>query len=316
MLIVIICALFVVYVYLKMKTRSVNLESKLVVITGGSSGIGKSLAIECVKCKANIVLIARNEEKLTKVADEVRKMCPTPKQIVASFIADVSDYEKIHNIIKVIEYDLGPIHMLITCAGLAVSDYLENVKQIECEQMINTNIYGTIYPVQAIVPFFKQRKSGSLVLVSSIAGIFGISGFSVYSATKFAVRGFAESLHMELKRFNISVTVSLPPDTNTPGFVEENYKKPLETKLISDNGGLYEPEVVAKKILSDVDSKKFFSTVNFQSYLIRCLSIGFAPMDSFFNLICEIFLLGFLRIVSVIILQHFYKTIRSVQNTK
>ena len=74
----------------------------------------------------------------------------------------------------------------------------------------------------------------------------GLFGYTAYAASKFAIRGFAEALEMELKPYNITVTVSFPPDTDTPGFKEEEKGKPKETKLISAAAGLFKPDVVAK----------------------------------------------------------------------
>lgn len=88
-------------------------------------------------------------------------------------------------------------------------------------------------------------------MTASQAALAGIYGFSIYSATKFALRGLAETVSMELKPYNVSVTLALPPDTDTPGFERENVGKPIETMLISESGGLYRPDVVAKKILDD-----------------------------------------------------------------
>ena len=206
--------------------------------------------------------------------------------------------------------------MIVTCAGLAISAKLEDLTEADCKQMVSTNIYGTMYPVQAVVPLLKSRNSGHIVIMSSIAGVFGIFGFSVYSATKFAVRGFAEALHMELKNFNIGVTISLPPDTNTPGFEAENLKKPLETKLISENGGLYDPKIVANKVLNDALTNRYFSTVDIQSYFIKCLAVGFSPIDSLGNFILEVCILGFLRVIAALFLQYFYYLIRNVQKSK
>lgn len=79
----------------------------------------------------------------------------------------------------------------------------------------------------------------------------GIFGYSAYCSTKFALRGLAESIAMELRPYNISVTLALPPDTDTPGFAVEELSKPLETRLISQTSGLVRPEVVADKLFRD-----------------------------------------------------------------
>lgn len=92
----------------------------------------------------------------------------------------------------------------------------------------------------------KSSDSGIIVFVSSQAGLIGLYGYTAYTASKYAVRGFAEALQMEVKPFGISVTVNYPPDTDTPGFAEEEKGKPEETSLISETAGLFKPEKVAK----------------------------------------------------------------------
>ena len=84
----------------------------------------------------------------------------------------------------------------------------------------------------------RQLGSGRIVLVSSQAGQIGVYGYTSYCATKFALKGLAESLQMELARDNIYVTVAYPPDTDTPGLAEENKTKPIETQLINETSGV------------------------------------------------------------------------------
>lgn len=90
----------------------------------------------------------------------------------------------------------------------------------------------------------KLNGGGRVVFVSSQAGQIGVFGFSAYSPSKFALTGLAQVLRMELKPHGIFVSVAYPPDTNTPGFEEENKSKPEETRLISETAGLFEPEQV------------------------------------------------------------------------
>lgn len=90
---------------------------------------------------------------------------------------------------------------------------------------MRVNYIGGVYCTRAVVKSMKERKFGRILFVSSQAGQIGIFGYSGYSASKFALRGFVEALQMELKPFNIFVTLSFPPDTDTPGFKEENLTK-------------------------------------------------------------------------------------------
>lgn len=98
----------------------------------------------------------------------------------------------------------------------------------------------------------KKRRFGRIVFVSSQAGQIGIFGYSAYSATKFALRGLAESLQMELKPYNIYVTLSFPADTETPGFKEELKDKCEECRLISESSGLYSSNEVASGMIKSI----------------------------------------------------------------
>ncbi len=113
------------------------------------------------------------------------------------------------------------------------------------------NYLGTAYAIRTVLPSMKSRRKGRIVCVSSVGGLIGLYGYTAYGASKFAVRGFAEALQMEVKPYGITVTVAFPPDTDTPCFVEENKIKPQETKLISESSGVFSPSKVADDILRD-----------------------------------------------------------------
>lgn len=98
---------------------------------------------------------------------------------------------------------------------------------------------------------FKDCKEFHLIINRLYIYFSGIFGYSAYASTKFALRGLAETLAMEVAPYNISVTLNLPPDTDTPGFAVEELTKPLETKLISEGGGPMAPEIVAEQLMLD-----------------------------------------------------------------
>ena len=137
---------------------------------------------------------------------------------------------------------------------------------------MQVNYIGAVQMTQCVVKGMKSRNEGKILFISSDAGLCGVFGFTSYSATKFALRGLAEALAMEvlniifsirwynigkkifiwqLKPYNVTVTVSCPPDTETPGFVDENKDKPDETRLISETAGLCSAESVANSSLLD-----------------------------------------------------------------
>ena len=117
---------------------------------------------------------------------------------------------------------------------------------------MRVNYIGGVYCSKSVVESMKSRKFGRILFVSSQAGQLGIYGYTAYSATKFALRGLAEALQMELKPFNVYISVSYPPDTDTPGFNEELKDKCEETCLISESSGLFKSKDVALDILQTV----------------------------------------------------------------
>ncbi|RXM93783.1 3-ketodihydrosphingosine reductase [Acipenser ruthenus] len=173
-------------------------------VTGGSSGIGKCIAIECYKQGAFITLVARDESKLLQAKKEIEKHANNDKQA---------------------QEKLGPVDMLVNCAGITVAAKFEEVK-VDCfKRLMEVNYLGSVYPTRAVIPTMKERRMGRIVFVSSQAGQLGLFGYTAYSPSKFALRGLAESLQMEIKPYNIYVTVAYPPDTDTPGLAEENKTK-------------------------------------------------------------------------------------------
>ena len=99
--------------------------------------------------------------------------------------------------------------------------------------MMRINYLGSVFCTKSVIDSMKSRKFGRIVFVSSQAGQIGIFGYSAYSATKFALRGFAEALQMEVKPYGVYVTVAYPPDTDTPGLKEENLVKVMIADVLT-----------------------------------------------------------------------------------
>lgn len=310
------CILLAVIVYLRPLPKK-SIDGKHVVVIGGSSGIGKSVAILAAKKGANVTIIARNEEKLNEAQKEIESNCKCRKeQIISKISVDICNYEYLEKKFSEIEIIVGPIFMMINCAGMAICGEVEKFTLEEIKQLVDINFLGSLYTVKAIVPKFKERKEGIIVLTGSQVTLMGMYGYSVYSSCKFALRGLAESLYMEVKPHNISVTLALPPDTDTPGFANENKSKPAETKLISDTAGLATPEDVAKKLLNDALTGKFFSYVGFESYMVTTLCTGMSPFSRFIDVLLEATVLGLLRIISAFYILSFNNIVKKCHESK
>ncbi|KPP67174.1 3-ketodihydrosphingosine reductase-like, partial [Scleropages formosus] len=258
-------------------------------VTGGSSGIGKCIAMECYKQGAFITLVARDESKLVQAKKEVEKCAINDKQVVLCISVDVSkDYGQVESVIKQAQEKLGPVDMLVNCAGTSLSGKFEEM-EVDC---------------------FKERRMGRIMFVSSQAGQIGLFGYTAYSPSKFALRGLAESLQMEMKPYNIYVTVAYPPDTDTPGFAEENKSKPLETRLISETSGMCQPEQVAKIVVKDAVQGNFNSSVGPDGYMLSALTCGMSPVTSITEGLQQILTMSLFRTIALFYLGSFDSIIR------
>ncbi|XP_075389192.1 3-ketodihydrosphingosine reductase isoform X2 [Tenrec ecaudatus] len=281
-----------------------------VVVTGGSSGIGKSIAIECYKQGAFITLVARNEDKLLQAKKEIEKHSINDKQVVLCISVDVSqDYNQVENVIKQAQEKLGPVDMLVNCAGIAMAGKFEEVEVSAFERLMSVNYLGSVYPSRAVIATMKERCVGRIVFVSSQAGQLGLFGYTAYSPSKFALRGLAEALQMEVKPYNVYVTVAYPPDTDTPGFMEENKTKPLETKLISGTSSVCSPEQVAKQIVKDAMGN-FNSSIGSDGYMLSLLTCGMSPVTSITEGLQQVVTMGLFRTIALFYLGSFDSIVR------
>ncbi|XP_006141897.1 3-ketodihydrosphingosine reductase isoform X2 [Tupaia chinensis] len=282
-----------------------------VVVTGGSSGIGKCVAIECYKQGAFITLVARNEDKLLQAKKEIEKYAINDKQVVLCISVDVSqDYNQVENVIKQAQEKLGPVDMLVNCAGMSVPGKFEELEVSTFEKLMSINYLGSVYPSRAVITTMKERRVGRIVFVSSQAGQLGLFGFTAYSPSKFAIRGLAEALQMEVKPYNVYVTVAYPPDTDTPGFAEENKMKPLETRLISETTSVCKPEQVAKQIVKDAIQGNFNSSIGSDGYMLSALTCGMAPVTSITEGLQQVVTMGLFRTIALFYLGSFDSIVR------
>jgi 3-dehydrosphinganine reductase len=215
--VVFLIALFMIYLrWDPLKGPShLDLAGKHVVITGGSSGIGKALAILCVKQKALVTIIARNQNKLDEAVEEITGKVPNCK--VQAKSADVTNFDNLSQAINEASRHFSrPVDVLVCSAGATNPLRFEDLSVSDFENVMNVNFLGIVNSVKVVLPGMKQRKFGRIVFISSQVGQLGMFGYTAYSASKFAVRGFAESLYPEVKPHGIFISISYPPDTDTP----------------------------------------------------------------------------------------------------
>ncbi|XP_064599033.1 3-ketodihydrosphingosine reductase-like isoform X2 [Liolophura sinensis] len=313
--------LFIIVLYVLsplIAPKPFKLEGSHVMVTGGSSGIGQAIAVEAVKAGANVSLLARNQAKLTAAKADVEKYVKNKDtQKVQCISVDLSrDFSEVERTVKEAEQNLGPVQMLINCVGTSISGVFEEIPLTEFKRMLDINYMGSVHATRAVVPSMKSQQHGRIVFVSSQAGQLGLFGYTAYSASKFALRGLAEALHMELKPHNIYVSLAFPPDTDTPGFAEEQISKPEETRLISETAGLFKPDVVARSILSDALLGRFLCYIGVDGYMLTSLTCGMSPVISITEATQQVVTMGLFRIISLFYLDSFDRVVRKCKEKR
>ncbi|MDQ0879068.1 SDR family oxidoreductase [Peribacillus sp. V2I11] len=181
-----------------------NIQNKVVVITGASSGIGESTAKELASKGAKLVLAARREDRLKKLHDEIQ----TSGGQAIYKVTDVTSREQMEELAAFALKEFGKIDVLVNNAGIMPQAFLAETKVDEWDKMIDVNIKGVLYAIASIVPSMRERKSGHVINLSSVAGHNIYPGGTVYCGTKYAVRTISEGLRQEeaMSGTNIRVT--------------------------------------------------------------------------------------------------------------
>ena len=224
---------------------------------------------------AKITIFARDKHKLARAAKEISAQRASAEQTVAWMQLDVADRSAVEAVLNTSIMRHGIPDILVNCAGRAYPHYFEDISFDQFDETMQINFYGMWHTTKKLVPLMKKR-GGYIVNVSSIAGLMGVFGLTDYSASKFAIVGFSEALRSELKPFGIMVSVLCPPDTNTPALDVENKTKPTETRAISENAGLMQPEDVAKALVKGMRKEQPVIIPGFEGK-ITCLAKRWAP---------------------------------------
>ncbi len=252
--------------------------NKTAYITGGSSGIGLSAALELSKAGANVIIFARQKPRLKEAILAVQAVQSVVGQKFSWYRMDVADPSAVKKTIAKAVKEFGPPDLLINCAGRALPGEFEEITAARLDETMKINLYGIWHTVSAILPHIK-KNGGHIVNVSSVTGFLGIYGYTDYSASKFAVLGLSEAMRSEFRKYKISVSVLCPPDTDTPGFATENLTKPEATRVLSGNAKLMSPESVAralikgirknrKMIIAGADTKFIYYAKRFAPWLV------------------------------------------------
>ena len=250
------------------------MKNKVVIVTGASSGIGKACAQEFCKQGARLMLAARNEEKLKELNDILNQSGGQSNYMVT----DVSNELDCKNMInKTIEI-YGSVDVLINNAGISMRAIFNDLDIRAFEKVMKVNFYGTIYCTKYALPHILKSK-GSVVGVSSIAGHKGLPARTAYSASKFAMTGFLESLRIENLKKGLHVLIA------SPGFTASNIRENAlnasganQKESPRNENKMMTPEVVAQKIVCAVKYRKNSIVLTFQGKLLVFLNKFFPKL--------------------------------------
>jgi 3-dehydrosphinganine reductase len=252
-----------------------------IIITGGSSGIGRATAQLLTRRGAHVSIIARRQPLLDETLEELNALRENRTQRLQACSADLTDWEQTQQAIATLTADGHPPDMLINAAGSALPGYCEDLPIEVFRHTMDTDFFGTLHPIKAALPAMMERRSGHIVNFSSGAGFAGIFGYTAYSAAKFAVRGFSDALRQEMRPYGIHVSVVFPPNTDTPGFHLENQYKPLETRRIEGTVKTLKADRVAQAVVRGIERRQVYILASFDLRLLFLLSNGIAAIGFF-----------------------------------
>ncbi len=227
-------------------------KDKVVIVTGASSGIGEAIARKFAKLNCRVVLAARSVERMSKIAGEINLSGGT-----AIFIrTDVSIEEDCRNLIEKTISSFGRIDILVNNAGISMRAGFPAVELSVLKRLMDVNFWGTVYCTKYALPWLLDAK-GSLIGITSVAGFHGLPGRTGYSASKFAVHGFLETIRIENLKKGLHVMII------APGFTRSEIRKHALLADGSEQGesprneaGMNTPEYVAKWVVKGIILKK------------------------------------------------------------
>ena len=250
------------------------MKNKVIIITGASSGIGKALAFALAKKGNKLVLAGRNKEKLNAVLQKMNEVNIS----AISIVTDVCKKEDCKNLINKCITEFGRIDVLINNAGISMRALFNESDLEVIDKVMNTNFWGTVFCTKYALPYLLQ-SNGSLVGVSSIAGHIGLPERSAYSASKFAMNGFLESVRSENMENDLHVLIACP------GFTASNIRKAALTKdgtpqkeSPRNEQKMMTAEKVAKNIICAIDCKKDTLTLSINGKLAVWLNRFFPKL--------------------------------------
>ena len=243
------------------------MNKKTIWITGGSTGIGKALAIKFANKGWNVAISARRENLLKEISDN--------NENIHGFPLDVTDKSKCKKVFEQIKNKFHNVDICFFSTGTWNPKKEKDIDVEQIEDVFKVNFFGTLNSIKAVEEFFKNKKQGIITIVSSIAGYRGLPNSTGYGPSKSALNNLAESLYFDFKRFNVRICLVSPGFIKTPMTDKNDFKMPF----------LKTTEYAADKIYDGLVNKNIFE-IHFPKSLTLILKIlSFLPNKIYFSLI-------------------------------
>lgn len=232
-------------------------STKVAVVTGSSRGIGKAIALELAKQGLSIVINGRNEDRLKETLKELQ----TIHERICYVCCDVSIPEEAENLINVAVREYGRLDILINNVGVSMRGHVAELNPSVFKNVFESNVYGTVNPTIPAIPHLRKTK-GSIVFISSLAGIRGLPLLSAYCSSKMALRAIAESIRIEERKHKIHVGLIYVGVTaiehNKETIAADGSMKILKDR---DASKVQSTETVAKAVLKNIKRRRFITTL-------------------------------------------------------
>jgi len=248
-----------------------NLNNRVAAVTGAASGIGRMLAVQLAHEGCHVAISDVDEAGLL----ETKSMIKDTGVNISTHVVDVSVREQVLGYAQDVVKHHGCVHLLINNAGVAVSETIEDVGYDDFEWIMGINLWGVIYGCKAFLPYLKEAGEAHIVNISSVNGIFTNPNNGPYCTTKFAVRGFTETLCQELKNTRVRVSCVHPGGIKTNIVRNARFYKAADTRMNhEDTAQVFDrfiafttAEKAARQIISGIKKDKHRIMVGFDAYV-------------------------------------------------
>lgn len=239
---------------------------KKVLVTGGSRGIGRAMALQLASQGADVAIWARNQDALDDTVDAMRATAASPEQTFLAQSVDVVDRAVIKTCAAILLEELGGLDVLINNSGYARPLPLDELSDDDIDGMTQINYMGHVNVTRAFLGHFREQKSGDICNITSMLGFMGFYGYTAYCGSKYAIAGFSEGLRQEMMLYNVRVSVFYPPTTDTPGLKTENSVKPQATWAIEGKSTQFSSEDVGAAVLKSIRKGRFTNMVGLSNW--------------------------------------------------